>query len=232
LTAALAASLLGLVVAVGGGYAWLERQREERRSRVDLALREAEVLASAARQAGDDPARWAKALDSAQSVERLLADARDLPMQKRANALLESVTASAKAAENDRKLLDRLIDIRSAKEDDSDGSATDARYSRAFGEAGLDLAALPPAEAGAKIKARSAPVAAVVASALDDWAAVRRNKRRDRAGAERLTQAARAADPDPWRGQQEMRWAYPRNSNDSTRSASSRGQPRLTSCPP
>ena len=49
LTGALAASVLGLAVAVGGGYAWYARQRSERQARVDLALREAEVLRGAGR---------------------------------------------------------------------------------------------------------------------------------------------------------------------------------------
>jgi superkiller protein 3 len=36
-------------------------------------------------------------------------------------------------------------------------------------------------------------------SALDDWASIRRSKRKDAAGAASLSQAARVADPDPWR---------------------------------
>jgi tetratricopeptide (TPR) repeat protein len=38
-----------------------------------------------------------------------------------------------------------------------------------------------------------------LAEALDDWAAIRRDRRRDPAGATRLGEAARFADPDPWR---------------------------------
>src|SRR5262249_42108374 len=72
-------------------------------------------------------------------------------------------------------------------------------YAAAFRDAGIDLAALTPDEAGAKIKAHPAAIAVVMATALDDWAMVRRDKRRNRAGAMRLTQAARAADPDGWR---------------------------------
>ncbi len=78
------------------------------------------------------------------------------------------------AAQRDRALLDRLVDIRTAKADDPDGSATDAAYADAFREAGIDLATLPPAEAGAKIKARPPSVALALAAALDDWAAMRR----------------------------------------------------------
>ena len=42
-------------------------------------------------------------------------------------------------------------------------------------------------------------VATALAGALDDWAAIRRDKRKDAAGAASLSQAAQIADPDPWR---------------------------------
>ncbi len=42
-------------------------------------------------------------------------------------------------------------------------------------------------------------MAAALAAALDDWAAVRRSRRYDRPGAMRLSEVAIAADPDPWR---------------------------------
>jgi len=103
------------------------------------------------------------------------------------------------AAAADLKLMDDLIDIRAAKADDQGGSVTDASYAAAFRQAGLDMIALLPDQAGAKIRARPAAVAATLAAALDDWAAVRRDLKRDRPGAERLAQAARSADPDPWR---------------------------------
>ena len=101
--------MLGLVVAVGGGYAWFQRQRAERQARVDLALREAEVLArrgqAGRRRPGPLGEGGAKPRDA---VERLLADARDEPTRERVTALVESVTAEAAAAENDQKLLDKL----------------------------------------------------------------------------------------------------------------------------
>ena len=103
------------------------------------------------------------------------------------------------AAKSDKTLLDRLVDIRSAETDDRDGSDTEAAYTEAFREAGIDLADMSPAEAGAKIKARPTSVALALAAALDDWAAIRRGRRADAAGAARLSEAARAADPDPWR---------------------------------
>jgi eukaryotic-like serine/threonine-protein kinase len=199
LTGALAAAILGLIAAVGGGYAWVERQRSEREARIDLALREAEVLRGEALRAGDDGARWSKAVDAARSVERLLADARDEPTRKRVATLVEAVTTEAHAAENDRKLLESLIDIRSSYADNRDGPPLDAAYGAAFREADIDLAKMSPDDAGNWIKSRPATVASAIAAALDNWAAVRREKMRDRAGAQRLTRASRVADPDPWR---------------------------------
>ncbi len=199
LTVALAASIVGTILLGGGGWYSNERQKRERAVRVDLALREAEVLHDQAKQAGDDLARWSAARDAAHAVERLLADARDQTTRQRVTDFAQSVTAVATAAENDQKLLSKLIDIRSANGDDPDGSASDAAYADAFREAGVDLATLPPAEAGARIKARPATVAVPLAAALDHWAAVRRGRRLNQGGAERLAQAARNADPEPWR---------------------------------
>jgi len=200
LTGALAGVVLGLVVVVGGGYGWLQQQRAERRSRVDLALREAEVFHAEAERAGDDLARWGKAREAARAVERLLADAPDEPTRQKVMDLVRQVKKGSAAAENDRDFLDKLIDIRLAKTDDRDGSASDANYAAAFREAGLDVTHRPPAEVGAEIKSRPAAFSVALAAALDDWAAERRRNRRDRAGAQRLAEAARSADPDPWRG--------------------------------
>jgi eukaryotic-like serine/threonine-protein kinase len=199
MTGALAVALLVLVLAIGGGYAVFQRQRALRHAQVDLALRDAEVLRGEAERSAGDPARWRAAREATHAVERLLGDARDQTTRQRVSALVQSVTAAARAAEHDQKLLDKLFDIRSAQEDDPDWSLTDAAYANAFREAELDVADLPQDEIGARIKARPASVALTLAAALDDWARVRREKRHDRKGAERLAQAARSADPDPWR---------------------------------
>ena len=104
-------------------------------------------------------------------------------------ALVREVTQAAAAAENDQKLLARLVDIRSARADDPDGSATDGDYADAFSEAGIDIAALT-VEAAARLgRLPSARVS--LAAALDHWAAIRWVVIRDRAGALRLTEAAR-----------------------------------------
>jgi serine/threonine-protein kinase len=199
LAVALAASVLSLVVLGAGGWTYLARQKMERAAGVALALREVELLRDEARRAGDDLTRWIEARDAAKAVERLLADVHDEPTQSRMTALVRDVTQAAAAAENDQNLMAKLVDIRSAKADDLDGSVSDAEYTEAFREAGIDIATLPPAEVGAKIRTRPAAVRVALAAALDDWAAVRRGRQGGRAGALRLTEAARHGDPDPWR---------------------------------
>jgi serine/threonine-protein kinase len=196
-TVALAASVLVIAGLAGGGWSYLARQRQERAARVVLALGEAEALRAEAERAGDDPVRWRSARDAAHAVQGMLADAPDEPTRIRMAALVRDVTQAAEGTQRDQALLAKLADIRSAKADDPDGSETDAAYADAFVEAGIDLAALSPAEAGTKIHARPASVRVALAAALDDWATVRRSVRGDKGGAARLITAARLADPDP-----------------------------------
>ena len=77
LTLALAASIIGTIVSGGGGWFWIERQRRERATRVDLALREAQLLHGQAQQTGDDRDRWIAAGSAVNVVEGLRSDARD-----------------------------------------------------------------------------------------------------------------------------------------------------------
>ncbi len=69
-TVALAASVLGLVMLGGGGWAHLARQRLERAGRVDRATSGVELLYSEAKRAGDDLARWAAAREAARRARR------------------------------------------------------------------------------------------------------------------------------------------------------------------
>ena len=109
----------------------------------------------------------------------------------------QQAEAAARAADRDRRLLDRLVDIRIAEADDRGGWSTDAAYADAFREAGLDVAALPADEAAKRIRARPPEVATALATAVDDWAAIRRDRKKNRAGAAALSALASAADPDP-----------------------------------
>jgi serine/threonine-protein kinase len=209
LTLALAASVLLAGVLGAAGWRWVELDRigraAARDARVNAALQEAVRLRGQAQGAAvEDLASWAEAVAAAKKAEALLEPGVEPALRQQVDTLLAEViaeeqqaTAAARAAERDRVVLDRLMDIRGAKDDDRDGSETDVAYAEAFREAGIDMAVLSPAEAGAKVRER--PTAVALAAMLDDWAAVRRDKRKNAAGAKRLTDVAQVADPDPWR---------------------------------
>jgi tetratricopeptide (TPR) repeat protein len=188
---ALAASVLAFAT-LGGYYL---QQRAEQAAIARLVLGRAETLLGQARENPEDLARWQVALTAVEQAEA----ARGEAARPRLLALRTEVKAGLDAARRDKTLLDRLVDIRSAEADDPDGSATDSDYADAFRDAEIDFASLPPAEAGARIKARPPSVALALAGALDDWAAIRWGRRSNAVGAARLGEAARVADPDPWR---------------------------------
>ena len=201
----LAVAVLALMAVGGLSTTYYLRQRQARAATVARILGEARILGDQARAHPDDPARWEVALAAIQRVEDALGGGTggDPETRRQSDALRDEAQAGRDGAERDRRLLDRVTDIRSARWDADDpyGLATDAAYADAFRDAGIDLAALSPAEAGARIKARPPATALALVAALDDWAAVRRGRLGDRIGAIRLSDAARAADPDPWRAE-------------------------------
>jgi len=212
LTVALAASLLVTAAVVGGGWAFLARQRAARlvaTTRVVTdALSEAERLRGQAQSAAlGDLTKWSDALGAAKRARDLLAEgeADDSLHRRVATALadLEREQAAAQKQgaelERDRKLLGELETIRGSRSEHWEPKRSDAEYAAAFRGFGIDLERLDPIEAGKQIAKRSAPVE--LASYLDDWALLRREAgdKKDEASWRRLLWAARAADPDPWR---------------------------------
>ena len=150
------------------------------------------------RTAGDDPARWAAAREAAHRAEQL---ATTPATTRRGPASPSWRRRSARRPRRPRPTpgcSSGSPEIRDAS-DETAFSQTDADYSEAFRSAGFDLNRQPPEEAGRSIARRPARVALALATALDHWAALR-HKHGGRALADRLTAAARAADPDPWRG--------------------------------
>ncbi len=199
---ALAASVLAFTTLGGLSTTYFLQQRAERaRQQIELdaatdrVVGRAETLRDQAKRKREDVSGWEVALaavEQAETVRHEGAAARLLAVHKEVQAGLDD-------ARRDRALLDRVVDIRSAEFDDPDGSISDRNYADAFRDAGMDLEALPPAEAGARIKARTPVVAIELAGALDDWAAIRRGKRGNATAALRLSEVASIADPDPWR---------------------------------
>jgi tetratricopeptide (TPR) repeat protein len=198
-------ALLVLVVTAGGAWAWEERQRQQRATRVDVALGEAEALTRQAVATGDDLVRWAVALKEVQNVGLMARDARNSVTRSRITQLAKTVVAESRAAEHDRVVLGRLIDIRSARADDRDGASTDAAYAEAFRSAGIAVDTLEPAEAAARVRRRPPASAASLVAGLDDWTesqfsrAARRGLSPRGTAWQRLVAIARAADDDATR---------------------------------
>jgi eukaryotic-like serine/threonine-protein kinase len=192
---ALAASVLALSTLGGLSTTYYLQQRAAQAAAGQRVIDQVTTLEGQALANPEEIGRWEIALAAARQAD----PAGDPRTKAQLLALQKKMQTGLAAAKKDKALLDRLVDIRSAEADDWDGLDTDAAYIEAFREAGIDLADMSPALAGAKIKARPASVALALAAALDDWAAIRRGLRADAAGAARLSEAARAADPDPWR---------------------------------
>jgi eukaryotic-like serine/threonine-protein kinase len=189
---ALAASVLAFTTLGGLSTTYYLEQRAAHAAATDRVVGQAITLRDQALTQPEDLSRWQVAVTAVEQAEAAGAtDAHD-----RLLTLRTEVQAGLDAAQRDKVLLDRLVDIRSSKSDDPDGSATDRDYADAFRDAQIDLTSLAPALAGTKILARPASVALNTAVALDDWAATRR-KRSNPAGATLLSEAARVCDPDP-----------------------------------
>ncbi len=211
LTVALAASLIGTAVLVGGGWAWTAEQKAERAAvtgrEVNQALAEAAELRGRARATGGgDLALLELSLAEAKRSTSLLARGEGDPeLRDRARSFLADVTRErdeaktrAAEAERDRRMAHRLAEIKVEFSSHNDRSKMDADYAAAFHEYGLDLDALPAAEAGAGIVARR--IADDLVSAIDQWTFCRRHiTPPDLAAIGRLIAVANAADSDPWR---------------------------------
>jgi serine/threonine-protein kinase len=195
-TLALAASVVALVVIGGGGGAWYTRHRERQAAQVVLLTREANLLRDQARGHPDDPARWVAAREAVKRVEVALGDSPDPGDRKTVDAIRAEVQSGLAQAEADRTLLELLVDIRTASAEDRDGSATDAAYAAAFRAAGIDVDAVLPAEAGARIARRHKPVAQALVAALDHWTRMHIGQGAKASAWSRLVAVARAADPD------------------------------------
>jgi tetratricopeptide (TPR) repeat protein/tRNA A-37 threonylcarbamoyl transferase component Bud32 len=207
-----AAGLLVALLLGGGGWWWWEQVRQQRleatASEVSQALDEAlEWRVRARTAAAGDLRPWQEALSAVKRAKSLLAGGESTAeLRKRVDDLWDTLTAEEQAArqaaaevERDRRMVSRLTEIRSHKDDEFGGGHADEEYAAAFRDYGVDLDALPVEEAAARIRRRPAVVAAELVGALDDWAAERRLRGRPVADWGKLLAVAQQADPDPWR---------------------------------
>jgi serine/threonine-protein kinase len=205
LAIALAAAVVALLLGACGGAAWLINQRQAWLSRVAVALREAELLRDqAAFDPGGDLTWW----QAARAASVRLVDLRDgghsAAVRTRIDELATEIDRGARAAQRDRRLVDRLEEIREGMVRDD---KADPEFAAAFATAGYDVndPTADPDAIGQALARRPRSVALAAAAALDTWAVVRRYIAVARPGdadpesTRRLLAIARAADPDPWR---------------------------------
>ena len=105
-----------------------------------------------------------------------------------------AATEKTRRIEIDRIMLAELESVRGNRVDHRELKRSDAEYADVFRQAGLDLDATGPEEAGRWLASRTEPVE--MAGYLDDWAFVRRRLGRPEADWRRLVAAARVGDPD------------------------------------
>jgi hypothetical protein len=209
LTTVVLASLI-LLGLLGGGYAWNQQQKADRMARtgraVDEALSDASRLLGEARSAPPgDSGRWSAAVAAAKHAEALLEQGEaDDVLRRRVDSLVSEVVrdrsaaaAKARQIEVDRVLLEELESVPGSRVSYRELKRTDTDYAGAFRNAGLDLDATRPKEAGKWLASRTDPIE--LAGYLDDWAFVRRATGRPESDWRRRVTAARGGDPAPWR---------------------------------
>ncbi len=194
----LAASILALTTVGGLAATAYLHQRQARATQVELALNETTLLHEQALEAPDNLARWQAAREAIKRVEVALGEDGNAQARLRLDDLRREVDTGIAAARRDRELLDALAEIRSGHLGGKPG-VTDVAYAAAFRRGGLDLDALTPAEAAARLLARPHAVVLQVLPYLDSWSLVRRNDEQPAERWQRPLAVARAADTDAYR---------------------------------
>ncbi len=172
---------------VGGGVGWLVADRAARHREAESKILEA-LETSEPRLREGDP-RDLALLSAAQRVEGQLGSGAVGPdLRRRAEQLLRDV-----------RMLVELDDIRLRQAVTKDGamfdlSGTEARYAAAFAQYGIDVLALEPEEAAARI--RGSAIHELLLEGLDGW--MRTKPEHDPARAH-LRRVADAADDSAWR---------------------------------
>ena len=187
------AAILGWSIRDRAAYAQKEaEERAERHAAIDrevsLALSEAEQF--------QKQSKWSEALSAAKRAQGLLASGGSEASRDRAREIREDLEMILRLEENRAQQWHEYA---------FDHAGRSRAYARVFTEFGIDVEHLSPAETAALIVRR--PTTTVrVAAALDEWAQILRDwgfhdPTRDPAEWKRLLEAARLADPDPWRSQ-------------------------------
>jgi tetratricopeptide (TPR) repeat protein/serine/threonine protein kinase len=151
-------------------------------AQVDLILGEVRELEKAQ--------KWPEALAAARRAGARTADGADAATRVRVRQVLRDLEMVAELEEL------HLRETHGAEAGAYNDAGRPRLYAAAFRALGVDVKALPAAEAAARLCARPA-VAVALAAALDDWA--RAGRLRAPEQSKRLWALAAAVDPDPWR---------------------------------
>jgi tetratricopeptide (TPR) repeat protein len=207
------AAFLGLLLVAGAVTTWqavrlahAERDEALRQGRrtVEQARRSQEVqdalarateLREQARSPAGGPGQWAEARAVARRAEALAEDGQVGPeLAERVAALLRKLEEE----EKDRRMVAELDGIRlrqaEVKGQQFDTRAAGPRYAEAFRRYGVDVEALPEAEAARRV--RGSAIREALLAALDHWAWSTGGKG---AGPVKLSAVADGADDNPWR---------------------------------
>ena len=118
-------------------------------------------------------------------------------VRRRLRDLAAGVKAEAAEARADAALLNDLAAVRPPETIRS--TTLPQSMASAFQKRGLPVEVGDPAATAATLRNRPGPVAVQIASYLDDWTLLLKDKKGARNQADRITALARALDPDPWR---------------------------------
>jgi len=184
---AVAALVLFFLVALGSGAGWTIRDRAER----DRAVQEKVIAILGEADELHKQGKWQEAIAAAEQANVALTSGAGGAMRTRVDNLLKEL-----------HLLEQLAGICMRWADGLDHESGDRRYLRLFADFGIDVDRQSPAEVAARIG--HYPNSVVwLAAALDEWAVLRRDyglrRRQEAVVWQRLLEAARLVDPDPWR---------------------------------
>jgi serine/threonine-protein kinase len=191
---ALAASVLALTTLGGLSTTYYLQQQQARAAAGQRVIDQVATLHDQALARPEEIRRWEVALAAVEQAD----PAGDSRTKAQLLALQEAIRAGLDGAERDARVRQQLVEVR-ANQQDVGAEGTDAVYAAAYRAAGLDLEALEPAEFARRLRLQGEAAVIELSAFLDHWSVVRRWAGRPVAAWRKPLEAARRADPEPYR---------------------------------
>jgi serine/threonine-protein kinase len=173
-TLVLAAAVLVILASGGAWFWWQQRKQEQADQAAWTVLAKATLLERQIRHSPLEPAKHYQVLDAAREAAKL-AEGTSGNLRERAEKMVVRLEQEEKAAWRDYRLLRLLLNQRTLE---NQHVPTEEVFASAFRYWGLDVDAVPTAEAMRRLKQRPEEVVTVVIALLDKWANQRRIDRR------------------------------------------------------